>query len=97
MKKIRIGTFETNSSSTHVLVMCSQEEYDKFINGEIRYYNTYNSEGFVDENNPKFDDAETYEEFMPSEDDYLMEEFYEEYKTPSGEKVIAFGYHGNDN
>jgi len=28
MIKVRKGTFETNSSSTHSLVMCSKDEYD---------------------------------------------------------------------
>ena len=28
MIKVRKGTFETNSSSTHSLVMCSESEYD---------------------------------------------------------------------
>ena len=41
MRQIRNGVFETNSSSTHSLTMCTQEEFDKWINGEILfdYYN----------------------------------------------------------
>lgn len=35
MKQIRIGTFETNSSSTHSLVVCTEEEYNKWLKGEI--------------------------------------------------------------
>jgi len=37
MRKIRIGTFETNSSSTHSLVMFSDEEMNKWMNGSILY------------------------------------------------------------
>ena len=33
--QIRPGCFETNSSSTHALVMLNQEDYDKYVNGEI--------------------------------------------------------------
>ena len=33
MKTIRLGTFETNSSSTHSMVICSEEEYEKWANG----------------------------------------------------------------
>ena len=39
MKKIRFGVFETNSSSTHTLCMCTKEEYKKFKKGEMFYNN----------------------------------------------------------
>lgn len=32
---IRRGVFETNSSSTHSITMCSQEEYDKWERKEV--------------------------------------------------------------
>ena len=35
MRTIRLGTFETNSSSTHCMVICSEEEYEKWANGEL--------------------------------------------------------------
>ena len=35
MFTIRKGTFETNSSSTHSMVICSQDEYDKWDKGEL--------------------------------------------------------------
>ena len=35
--QIRTGVFETNSSSTHSLVMCSEDEYNKWANGELYY------------------------------------------------------------
>ena len=35
MKTVRPGTFETNSSSTHAMCMCTQENYDKFQNMEL--------------------------------------------------------------
>lgn len=37
MIKIRKGVFETNSSSTHSLVMCSQDEYKAWERGEVYY------------------------------------------------------------
>lgn len=37
-KQIRRGVFETNSSSTHSLTMCSGEEYKKWENEEILYW-----------------------------------------------------------
>ena len=40
MKQIRKGIFETNSSSTHSMTMCSGEEFDAWVNGDVlyRYY-----------------------------------------------------------
>lgn len=37
MKQIRVSVFETNSSSTHSLTLCSSEEYEKWAKGEILY------------------------------------------------------------
>ena len=34
-KQIRKGVFETNSSSTHSLVMCLKSDYDRWENGEV--------------------------------------------------------------
>lgn len=39
-KTIRKGVFETNSSSTHSITICTSEEYKKFLNGEL--YVDYN-------------------------------------------------------
>lgn len=35
MIQIRHGMFETNSSSTHSLIICSEEEYKQFRRGEL--------------------------------------------------------------
>ena len=35
MKQIRVGVFETNSSSTHSLTIVSKEEYEKFKSGDF--------------------------------------------------------------
>lgn len=37
MIKIRYGVFETNSSSVHSLIMCSDNEYQKFVDNELFY------------------------------------------------------------
>lgn len=37
-RQIRRGVYETNSSSTHSLVMCSGEEYDKWCSGEVLFW-----------------------------------------------------------
>ena len=38
MRQIRRGVFETNSSSVHSLTMCSAEEYEKWENGKLLYW-----------------------------------------------------------
>jgi hypothetical protein len=35
MKSIRIGVFETNSSSTHSLTICSKAEFEAWQSGEL--------------------------------------------------------------
>lgn len=37
MKQIRLGVFETNSSSTHSLTICTEEEFNKWTRGEIMF------------------------------------------------------------
>ena len=36
-RQVRIGVFETNSSSTHVLCICSQQQYNDWIAGKFLY------------------------------------------------------------
>lgn len=43
MRTIRIGAFETNSSSTHSITMCMESEFLKWKNGEM-YWNRWNEE-----------------------------------------------------
>ena len=35
MITVRYGTFETNSSSTHSMVICTEDEWNKWVNGEL--------------------------------------------------------------
>lgn len=37
-RQIRHGVYETNSSSTHSLVMCSGEEYNKWRSGKLLFW-----------------------------------------------------------
>ena len=36
-RQIRRGVYETNSSSTHSLTMCSKEEFEQWKNGELLF------------------------------------------------------------
>lgn len=37
MRAVRVGVFETNSSSTHSITMCSEEEFEKWKDGELLF------------------------------------------------------------
>ena len=41
METLRMGTFETNSSSTHCMTIMSEEEYDKFKSGLYYWDRSY--------------------------------------------------------
>lgn len=88
VKQIRIGTFETNSSSTHSLVVCTDEELEKWKAGELLY--DYMNSAVVsapEEDRYKY---ETFEEFKK-----YLEVDYHTYVTKNGEKlniICKYGY-----
>lgn len=43
MRQIRAGVFETNSSSTHSITICTQDEYNKWRKGDF-VWNRYSEE-----------------------------------------------------
>lgn len=63
-RQIRRGVYETNSSSTHSLTMCSEEEFEQWKNGEL-LFDEWGSESFVKANSLSDDDkkyaAQDYE------------------------------------
>ncbi len=117
-KQIRVGVFETNSSMTHALTICTQEEYDKWQNGETLLDRCWGSDKkfitndderiaklkkeYEDGDNKYYD---TFEEFLVDNgicsydeynNDYYFEHFHKPFTTPSGDKMVAFGYYGHD-
>jgi hypothetical protein len=104
--QIRKGVFETNSSSVHALCLCTNDEYDKWKNGEY-IYDRYTEElkpitpeiqeiiDIEDKHRYKQDRRFlTYEQFHDCI--YVNFNLFEESKNLNGEEVIAFGYHGYD-
>jgi len=96
MKTFRKGIFETNSSSTHSLVILTKEEYEKWNKGEI-LYNPYEQTFIPNEYEDSLsfpDDYFTYEEYADS--DYL-ENTETNYTSPSGDELVIicrYGYEG---
>lgn len=68
MRTIRIGTFETNSSSTHSITMCMESDFLKWKNGEM-YWNRWN-ESLVSKEEVEKEMAKLKEEFISEHPDY---------------------------
>lgn len=127
MKQVRSNTFETNSSSTHSICMCTKDQYanwasdwddlkadsilyceEEFVTVEEavkeanRYREVIKLSDVLDVNSPDHDDsidALREDGCMTCDDwdDYVENEtYYNEFITPSGETVVAFGYYGWD-
>lgn len=100
MIQVRQGIFETNSSSTHSLTMCTSSDYEKWKNGEL-IYDYYNdklvpvTDKIKELKEDGDDEYVTYENFQDWS--YMdLESFEQRYTTPGGEEVVAFGYYGYD-
>ena len=94
--QIRIGTFETNSSSTHSLIMCSEREFELFKHGEL-VLDAWEDvlipkEAVTDEDLE--DDSDHYKTYDNYDENY--ESFSGKYTTEKGDKVVAFGWYGYD-
>ena len=106
MIQIRAGVFETNSSSVHSLTMCTEKEMQDWVDGKA-FFNMYGKEPWVPVT-PKLlamdpeermggEELYGYQEYWDKvTDSWFYEGFEKSYTTPSGEKVYAFGYYGED-
>ena len=99
--QVRLGMFETNSSSVHTLTMCSRKQLEDWKKGDVVYDEDSNDFVPIDELNES-DLAEldhetyyTYEGFYES-----FGEWYETFERrqilDNGQEVIGFGYFGHD-
>lgn len=130
MINVRMGVWETNSSSVHSLIMTDEDTYKKLERGDLLiggynsgfrnkfviYGQAYQTLKELFKKHPdlyaeysitNLDDCDRadIEKIMGQEDiAYTLEtyggEYYEKfedsYTTPTGEKVVAFGYFGHD-
>ena len=100
MIQIRQGVFETNSSSTHALAICTQEEWDKLQSGEY-LVNEWGINDIVSKDDPRaINDPESWKEWYITYDELYNRNYYEfftrHFKTPSGDEMVAWGYYGHD-
>lgn len=99
--KIRLGVFETNSSTTHSLTMCTREEFDAWEKGDLVYNN--DDEAFVPIDSLSDDDKKlidedifyTYEGYFNQMSEWF-DTFTDSFISPKGEEIIGFGYYGHD-
>lgn len=105
MRQIRLGTFETNSSSTHSLVIGTPEQIEKWENGEL-FINYYDDYATVFKTKEELDQMEETEKSFYREDWKNGEEWDEatEYldhdsqiiTTPGGEILSIVCAYGRD-
>jgi len=59
MKQIRLGVFETNSSSTHSLTICTKAQFDDWTSGKL--YFDRDNEKFVSKDDVTQEDIEDHD------------------------------------
>lgn len=72
---VRKGVFETNSSSTHSLTMCSENEFDQWKEGKL-LYDSYNEKLVLKEE--VFNIYREDVQYNDKTDNEIMDKIYEE-------------------
>lgn len=108
MIQIRQNVFETNSSSTHSLVISTEDEFSRFSKGELvycqynngpfksgKFYSKSEVDAYAEEHEDEFDeyDFQTCDDIFENE---YLEVFEEHFTTPHGDQMVAFGNFGYD-
>ena len=69
-RQVRLGVFETNSSSTHSLTMCSEEEFEAWKRGEV-LFREYGKENFISATKLSENDKKmAQEDYEENKDDF---------------------------
>lgn len=111
MKTIRRGVFETNSSSTHSISICSKADYDAWQNGKMYWDSNKQKMVTREEAMSKIEDLsinmnndDAIDNYLASNEELLtadkyhqseLEEFAHRH-TAGGEEIVAFGQYGYD-
>lgn len=93
MKQIRRGVFETNSSSVHSLTIVTAEDYSKWQNGELSLDCWKEKLVATPADDYRSLSVDQYNDYVGN---CGYEEFGEDFTTPSGDEMVAFGYSGYD-
>lgn len=95
MRKVRRAMFETNSSMIHSLCIVTEDEFNKFEDGEL-IYDRWDEE-LVDASKVNLDEDDECRYW--TKEDYggdWFETSYYRFTTPSGDKMAAMCYYGHD-
>ena len=93
-KTIRFGVWETNSSSVHNFCICTEEEFKKWEDGEL-FYDDYKEELTKKEFNHWDEDNYKYDQWFNEKNEWF-DVYDHHFTTPSGDKMVIFGYYGHD-
>lgn len=94
MISIRKNVFETNSSSTHSICICTEEDFKKWENGEKLW--DYYSDKLIDVDEVSEEERDTWDYRPYDYRDDCLEWYEKHFITPSGDKMVAFGNYGYD-
>ena len=99
MKTIRQGCFETNSSSTHSITLCMENEFEKWKNGDL-YWNIWN-EKLVPKEEVEKEFIKIREEFIAEnpgfdENNEEWQEKLEKYINEDGKTYYSYEDFNND-
>jgi len=110
MKQIRVGVFETNSSSTHSLTILTKTQYDEVMNGDAKVldcwtFDVLKRKGYTGTRYVQLTDLKKMQDLSDllgrkiTDDDFShesedLESYCEEFTTPSGDQMVAFGQYG---
>ena len=92
MISIRKNVFETNSSSTHSICICTEEDFNKWKNDEKLW--DYYGDKLVDVDEVPKEDRDTWDFRSYDYEDDCKEWYDVHFTTPSGDKMVAFGLYG---
>lgn len=97
MRQVRYGVFETNSSSTHSIVICTQKEYELFTKNELMY-DSYNKKLVPYTSLLLKTEEDRYQDYdsFGSSDWGSIKSYCHYFTTPSGDEMVAFGEYGYD-
>lgn len=97
MKQVRRGVFETNSSSTHSICICTEEDYQQFKANKLMYDKW--SDKLTPFSQTAIADGDgqycSYED-LGNDGWCYLDTYSEHFITPSGDKMVAFGTYGRD-
>lgn len=87
-RQIRRGVFETNSSSVHSLTMCSDDEFQRWKNGDVLFCGWDDSFATKEDIIKKYSDKYSEWREVDWEDKEMVEELFNDYEIRTYDKFF---------